>query len=1161
MSIPPPPPGATLDATPMAMGVDPMPSVSAPVHQPDYLFPARASRMDQPLTDAQRRAMAEGIDPRDVLPVMSNEVGSVEEAFARDAGRFAEARAPHERTELTRHTVRSWNGREVSKLGPIDMVGWLRLNGGLVDQGDELSHMGLNNAARKMDFAGQEARFGPLVNDMGMTLDDAANRAWEAGYFPDHTERPSTNDFLDALRDTHEGRQRRFLPEDQPEIERFYGAQSDRYDLEQQRFETGGPVYADRSVPADEPQPFAPPEAYGEWPAGGPNFAGNINLSKLESPQDIARALDMTQRRVGFDAATRGRVSHAETERLAAELNMTPDSLIARRQGQAFNAEEALAARQILAKSGNELVNAAKRVRSMNEPGEDALADFRQKWVRHVAIQEQVSGMTAEAGRALQQFRQIADGRMVRKDVLSAMVQSGGGRKNVEDAAQVLIDAMETSPGQFNAMAEKLAKPKWRDKAIELWYNYLLSGPQTHAVNMVSNTLTALAQIPEHAAAATIGGVRRMLPGDSIDRVTGSEVGARAFGLMQGAREGLALAARAFRTGEPSDFITKVESESNKAISGLKGELLRLPTRMLTAEDELFKGIARRMELNGMAVRIAGREGLKGEAAKARIAELAANPTDEMLHSALDYGRYLTFQRPLEAGGIGQLATVATQKAPILKLVLPFVRTPVNLVKFAAERSPMAPLMEPWRKEFMAGGAKRDLAIAKAMLGTGVGMLMYEMADKGLITGSAPSDRSKTNLLYADGWQPYSLRVGDKWISYQRLDPFSTTFGIAADMATLGDGLTEKQRENYATLLTASIVGNLANKTWLSGLSDALGAINEPQMNADRFLKRLAGSLAVPTGVAQVARTIDPVMRETDTIGDYVQSRVPGLSMTLQPRRDLWGNAIEKEGGVGPDIVSPLWQSTMRDDPVNQAMLEIGAPASLPSRTVGGRELAADEYDRYVEMAGKTAYSALLPMVTAPAWSQLSVEDRKDVVSDTIRQARKQARGRLFGGDGAVPSPPGGAMLDDAPPPPPGATLDDVPPPPPGAVFDGESGGRNVYADLQQTIPGVRFTSGFRTPEYQADMRRRGYRPAMNSSHLDGSALDMLPPPGKSMEWLKREVRQYDPDARLLIHDGHLHATFPGYYGAPVLGGARTAGVRNPWANMPLPPAGFTLDR
>ena len=55
-------------------------------------------------------------------------------------------------------------------------------------------------------------------------------------------------------------------------------------------------------------------------------------------------------------------------------------------------------------------------------------------------------------------------------------------------------------------------------------------------------------------------------------------------------------------------------------------------------------------------------------------------------------------------------------------------------------------------------------------------------------------------------------------------------------------------------------------------------------------------------------------------------------------------------------------------------------------------------------------------------------------------------------------------------------------------MLDGASGGVNVYDDLKRTIPGVRFTSGFRTPEYQADMRRRGYNPASNSGHLDGSA-------------------------------------------------------------------------
>src|SRR5690606_27937832 len=231
---------------------------------------------------------------------------------------------------------------------------------------------------------------------------------------------------------------------------------------------------------------------------------------------------------------------------------------------------------------------------------------------------------------------------------------------------------------------------------------------------------------------------------------------------------------------------SKVEGQQYKAIEGLKGEVVRIPTRLLTAEDELFKGVARRMELIGLAARQAHREGLKGEAAQARIAELVADPTDEMFERALDYGRYLTFQRSL--GPLAQKVSGVTQDSLIAKIFLPFVRTPTNLIKFAAERSPAAPLLKEWRRDFMAGGARRDLAVAKALLGTGLGMAMYEGALRGHITGSAPSDQKRSRLLYADGWQPYSIRIGDRWYSYKRLDPFSTTIGVAADLATMPEG-------------------------------------------------------------------------------------------------------------------------------------------------------------------------------------------------------------------------------------------------------------------------------------------------------------------------------------------------------------------------------------
>ncbi|WP_066560986.1 thermonuclease family protein [Croceicoccus bisphenolivorans] len=950
-------------------------------------------RVDAPMTEAQLRAASDRINPGDVLPIPSNVVADADEAAAINAGRFEQAKPVDERGQLARQTVTNWKGEPVSKVGPVDLVGFLRQRGGLADQGGELSHMGLTNAARRDDFVGQETRFGPLVNEQGMNLDDAARSAWEAGYFPELSERPTVNEFLDGLRDTYEGRNRRFLPDDQAQVANYYAVQSDRFDLEQ-RIAEDGPIWRDTSVPSDEPQ-FPPVEAYEDWGPTPPDFAGNINLSKLDSPQDITRALAQTEKRVGFDAATRGRVTHAETERLAAELNMTPEQLLSRRKGEAFSAEQALAARQILAKSSNELVNAAKRVRALENPGDEMLAEFRNKWMRHVAIQEQVAGMTAEAGRALQQFRMTADSRAVRGDVLGALVRAGGGKGGLYDAAGLILDAVEMEPGKFNALVEKAAKPKWKDKLSELYINFLLSNPPTHVVNMVSNTLTAIAQVPEHAAGAAIGGLRRAVSG-SEDRILASEVGARAIGLLQGAKEGAAMFAKALRTGEASDFVTKVEGDEYKAISGLKGEIARIPTRLLTAEDELFKGVARRMEMNAQAVRIAHKEGLKGEEAKARIAELVSNPTDDMFARALDYGRYLTFQRKLGEFGQG-LSRITSSNLPA-KVVIPFVRTPINLMKFATERSPAAPLLQEWRRDFMAGGERRDMAITRVMLGTGLAMTMYEAALEGKITGAVPPDPAKARLMYADGWQPYSVKIGDRYVSYSRLDPLSTTIGVAADMATLPGGLSDKQQEDKAAMLVASIMGNLASKTWLSGVSSFVEGLSDPGRYAGNWLQRTASAMAVPAGVAGVARAIDPVSRKRESIGEAIQARVPGMSQGLLPRRDIFGEPIENDS-LGPDLISPFWQSKAKNDPVIAEMLRIGKSVSAPGKQYsddGERvDYTPEEYDRYHEIAGRLTYNELRSFVKSADYSTMTDAERRKGAKRVISKARKDARAAL----------------------------------------------------------------------------------------------------------------------------------------------------------------------
>src|SRR3546814_11622735 len=76
---------------------------------------------------------------------------------------------------------------------------------------------------------------------------------------------------------------------------------------------------------------------------------------------------------------------------------------------------------------------------------------------------------------------------------------------------------------------------------------------------------------------------------------------------------------------------------------------------------------------------------------------------------------------------------------------------------------PLAPMVKEWRRDFAAGGARRDLAIAKVMVGSGVGATIAELAAKGIVTGSAPSDDKQRRLLLATGWQPYSNKIGAKY--------------------------------------------------------------------------------------------------------------------------------------------------------------------------------------------------------------------------------------------------------------------------------------------------------------------------------------------------------------------------------------------------------------
>ena len=744
----------------------------------------------------------------------------------------------------------------------------------------------------------------------------------------------------------------------------------------------------------------------------------NINLSRLKTPEDVDTALTRTAEiyQDRFEEAARGVQSNDQTQALAETLGMSPQQLLQRRRGQAFNAEEAFAARQILVSSGEQLVELARKANATTATEEDIFA-FRRGMAVHAAIQEQVTGLSREAGRTLQAFSIPAGGVEGQSRAIREMLEQSGGMTDARKMAAQL--AALDDPAAVNKVVREGWGARASDIFFEAWINGLLSGPQTHAVNALSNSLTAMWMVPERLLAAGIGSVT------GSRAIQAGEAKAQAFGMVKGAQEGLVLAWKALRTGEPTDEVSKIEARKHRAISAenldisgvpgravdLLGETVRIPGRLLMTSDEFFKAVGYRMEVHAQAFRAAAEEGLEGEDAARRIAEITANPPENIHLQAVDAARYQTFTKPLEDGLAAGVQRGLTAN-PWGRLIMPFIRTPVNILDYVVDRSPMAPLRESFRADVAAGGARRDLALARLSLGSMVMMATVDLVGQGLITGGGPSDPSLKSAMRNTGWQPYSIKIGDTYVAYNRLDPIGMTIGLAADSAEIMGQVEETTATEIAGSMVMAVAKNLTSKTYLSGPAELFEMFSDPDRYGDRYIARMAGTL-IPTGVAQIERTVDPTLRDARGMLDQIRSRVPGFSEDLPPRRNLWGEPIVLSGGLGPDIVSPIYTSTQTPSPIDKEIVRNQVSIKMPSRTLDGVELTPEEYSRYVELAGnelknpgtglgaKETLDALVSGDLPDSARYLEATDGPDggkqlIIRNVVTAFRQAARGRLF---------------------------------------------------------------------------------------------------------------------------------------------------------------------
>ena len=744
-------------------------------------------------------------------------------------------------------------------------------------------------------------------------------------------------------------------------------------------------------------------------------YAVNINLNRIEAPEEIAETINkMSQLEAkGIDKARRGVISHEETARLADMLDLTPEKLLARRSGQAFNAEEALAARRLLVASAAQVRELAVKASSVNATEVDMLA-FRRAMAVMAGIQQQVSGMTAEAGRTLSAFRIMAEETELASRAVRDWLDMGGGPEAVRKMAEKMAGIEE--PEAIAKVVSKAYRATKFDVFMEAWINGLLSNPVTHAVNFLSNMATALVQVPERKIAAKIG--KHVFRDQAV---ADGEASVQLYGMIMGFLDGLRLAGKSLVEGQPSgQFASKLEVHK-RAISAdalemsgvagravdLLGEAVRLPGKALVAADELWKAVGYRMELHAQAMRLATKEGLEGEALGRRMQEIIANPPEHLKLAAIDAATYQTYTQ--KAGPLAQRLMQAAHDTPALRLIVPFIRTPANIMKFGFERTPLAPLMKHVREDIMAGGARRDMALARVSLGSMVMAAMGGLSAAGLITGGGPEDPKMKEALRRTGWQPYSVKIGEKYYSYGRLEPIGMIMGLGASFAEIAGQAGSEELDEVAGAMAAAAGDVLVNKTWLTGLSNLIQAVTDPERYGRSYLQKFAGTLIPLTALtAQIERTQDPTLRETragresgvfmgvQTMVNEIKSRLPGYSKDLPPRRNLWGEPIVLGGGLGPDMVSPIYTSEARKSPIDDEIIRLKIGLSMPGREIMGVELSMEEYDRYTILAGQEAKKALDKLVNSGEYRRATDEAKEIAIRKTIAAYREAARGQVI---------------------------------------------------------------------------------------------------------------------------------------------------------------------
>jgi hypothetical protein len=509
-----------------------------------------------------------------------------------------------------------------------------------------------------------------------------------------------------------------------------------------------------------------------------------------------------------------------------------------------------------------------------------------------------------------------------------------------------------------------------------------LSNPVSHFINATGNLLSMPIRTAEYYMAGAVGVFTKSEDRFLLDELNAMHSGV--FANTKGTFTAMGNALKAIGDGPKImedvfeqgliDSFKKADTGSYRAISQdyLMGDLtnatairqlggqmldtigatIRLPYHALTAVDDMFKRSIYGGQISYIATREANKLGLKGEAKSKFIGEFVAahqslfmTPNKELspelkelidkhirkndgrFHlEAIERAREGTFSEEIR-GGVNDsdinralhFINRARLSFPAAQLIVPFYNTIVNILKFVGRRTPgINMLSQRITSDMAAGGRRRALAQAQMFMGTSLYALGGYLAYNGMVTGAAP--KNEREAWKTAGIPEYSIRIGDKWIQYNRFDPIASFLSLTADFTRFH---TDMVRRGYADVegyldhadevvytMTVAFTNNVLNKSMIKGVSDLLKAINDGDAT---YFESMVASFAPYSGLSNWANQQEYTKEAKGLLEKFIKVYAP---YNLRDSLDVLGKPIldEKFFGIKERELtkSPIRKEIMR---------------------------------------------------------------------------------------------------------------------------------------------------------------------------------------------------------------------------------------------------------